>query len=121
MIAIEVSTGNTTRVLNGAISSGEFAAGVQAIATAANSQAALLEARVKTNADEIGRVLADCRTFVQQTREESFAAEVQFTQEVDALQTKFRGIVKFVEGVPDTLSSLDPRLEAITTCSRPSS
>ena len=64
---IEVSTGNTMRVLNNAISSGELTAGVQGIATAANSQVTLLAAQVKTNADEIGRVLADCRTFVQQT------------------------------------------------------
>ena len=105
------------RVLNSAISSGDLSAGacVQAIATAANSQVTLLAAQMKTNAEEIGRVLADCRSFVQQTREESFAAKLQLTQEVDALQTQFRDIVKFVEGVPDTVSSLDSSLEAIMT------
>ena len=50
LIAIEVSTGNTMRALISAISSGELTAGVQAIATAANSQVFLLAAQVKTNA-----------------------------------------------------------------------
>ena len=39
----------------------------------------------KTNADEIGRVLADCRAFVQQARDKSLAAKIQLTLEVDAL------------------------------------
>ena len=69
----------------------------------------------KTNADEIGRVLADCRTCVQQTRDESLVAKLQLTQEVDALRTKFQEIVRLTEGVPDTVSSLDDWLEAITT------
>ena len=60
-------------------------------------------------------MLADCRTSVQQTRDESFAAKLHFIQEVEALQTKFQDIVKFVEGVPDTVSSLDARLGAITS------
>ena len=37
------------------------------------------------------------------------------TQEVDALQTKFRDVVRFVEGVPDKVSTLDTKLESITT------
>ena len=115
LIAIEMSTGNMMRVLNSAILSGELTADVQAIATTTNSQVTLLAAQVNTNAEEISRVLADCRTFVQQTREESLAAKLQPTQEVDALQTKFQDIVKFVEGVPDTVSSLDSMLEAILT------
>ena len=115
MIAIEVSNGNTMRVLNSAISSGELTAGVQAIATAANSLVTLLAAQVKTNADEINRVLEDCRVFVQQSREESDAAKLLLTQEVDALQTKFQDIVRFVEVMPDKVRTLDARLESITT------
>ena len=44
LIAIEVSTGNTMRVLDNAISSGELTAGVQAIAAAATFQVTLLAA-----------------------------------------------------------------------------
>ena len=40
LIAIEVSTGNTMRVLNQAISSGELTTAVQAIASALGSQVA---------------------------------------------------------------------------------
>ena len=35
--------------------------------------------------------------------------------EVDALQTKFQDVVRFVEGVPDTVRTFDARLDAITT------
>ena len=66
LIAIEVSTGNTMRVLNQAISSGELTSVAQAIATAANAQVTQLAAQAKTNVDEINRVLADCRVFVEQ-------------------------------------------------------
>ena len=59
LIVIEVSTSNTMTVLDSAIWSGELIAGVQAIASAANSQVTLLAAQGKTNADEIGRVLGD--------------------------------------------------------------
>ena len=75
-IQMEVSTGQTMQVLNAAISSGERTAVIQAIATAANSQVTLFAAQVRANADEIGRVLGDCRTFVQQTRDESNAAKL---------------------------------------------
>ena len=115
LVQMEVSTGQTMQALNAAISSGELTAGMQAIATSANSQVTLRAAQVKANADKIGRVLGDCCTFEQQTRDKSNAAKLLLTQEVDALQTKFHDIVKFVEGVPDTLSSLDAKLEAITT------
>ena len=115
LIAMEVSAGNTMRVLNQAISSGEFTTAVQAIASAAGSQVAMLATQAKSNADEINRVLADCRVFVEQSLVESDAAKLTLTQEVDALQTKFRDVVRFVEGVPDKVSSLDTKLESITT------
>ena len=59
LIQMEVSTGNTMRILNAAIFSGELTAGVQAIAAAANVQVTQLAAQAQTNADEINRVLTD--------------------------------------------------------------
>ena len=64
LIQMEVSTGNTMRVLKSTILSGESTAGDQAIAAAANSHVTQLAAQVKTNAEEISRVLGDCHTFV---------------------------------------------------------
>ena len=115
LIQMEVSTGTTMRILSAAISSGELTAGVQSIVTAANAQVNHLTAQAQTNADEINRVLADCRTFVEQSRVESDAAKEKLTQEVDALQIRFRDVVGFVEGVPDKVAALDAKLETITT------
>ena len=70
LIAIGVSTGNMMQVLNSAISNGEPTAGVRAIAAAANAHVAQLATQVTNNADEINRVLADCRIFVEQFRVE---------------------------------------------------
>ena len=94
---------------------GSIVAATYATFEAQVSQITIQERQVKTNADEIGRVLEDCRTFVQQTRDESNAAKLSMTAEVNALQTKLQDIVQFVEGVPDTMSSLNSHLEAITT------
>ena len=46
------------------------------------SQITIQERKVKENADEIGRVLDDCRTFVQQTREEANVAKASMVLEV---------------------------------------
>ena len=35
--------------------------------------------------------------------------------EANSLQAKLQDVVRFLEGVPDTVASLDTRLEAITT------
>ena len=89
LIAIEVSTGNTMQVLNNAIANGPPTAGVQAIAAAAKAHVQQLATQVTTNADEMNRVLADCRIFVEQSRVESEAAKMKLTQEVGALQIRF--------------------------------
>ena len=115
LIQMEVSTGNTMRILNSAISSGELTACVQAIAATANTQVTQLAAQAQNNAAEINRVLTDCRTFVEQARVESDAAKEKLTPEVDALQIRFRDVVGFVEGVPDKVAALDAKLQTITT------
>ena len=120
LIEIEVSTGQMMRVLNSAITSGELV--VIQIATAAylgfESQTArvtLMAAEMEATRATIDGILSDCRAFVQQTQVESNAAKLAMTSEVDALHTKLQDIVKLVEGVPDTVSSLNARLVAITT------
>ena len=94
---------------------GSIVADTYATFEAQASQITIQDRQVETNADEIGCVLEDYCTFVQQTRDEGNAAKTSMTPEVNALQAKLQDIVKFVEGVPDTVSSLDSRLEAITT------
>ena len=115
LIAIEVSTGNTMQVLNNAIASGSLTTAVQAIATAANAHVAQWATQVTDNANEINRVLADCRTFIEQTCVESEAAKQTLTQEVDTLQIQFRDVAQFVEGVPDKVGNLNAKLESITS------
>ena len=87
---------------------------IKAIAEAANAQVVGLAAQAATNASEIDRVLTDCRTFVAQTGVESEAAKLKLTQEVEALQIRFRETVQFVDGVPDNVAGLNSKLEAIT-------
>ena len=115
LIAIEVSTGNTMQVLNNAIGNGSLTTAVQTIAETASAHVAQLAAQVTTNASEIDRVLGDCRTFVEQTRVDDEASKLKLTQEVDALQIRFRDVVQFVDVVPDKVGDLKARLESITS------
>ena len=94
LIAIEVSTGNTMRVLNQAISSGELTTAVQATASAAGSHVAMLATQVKSNAAEINRVLADCRVFVEQSR-------VEKARPGRCSAVRVRGRVHRRKGTPD--------------------
>ena len=114
LIAIEVSTGNTMQVLNNCIANGSLTTAIKAIAEAANTQVVGLAAQAATNASEIDRVLTDCRTFVEQTGVESKASKLKLTQEVEALQIRFRDVDQFVDGVPDKVIGLNTKLEAIT-------
>ena len=87
---------------------------VKAIAEAANTQVVQLATQVTTNASEINRALGDCCTFVEQTRVDSEASKLKLTQEVDALQTRFQKVVQFVDGMPDTVTALQEKLNAVT-------
>ena len=119
LILAEMQSGETYQAVATAI--GSIVAETYATFKAQASQITIQECQVKTNADEIGRVLEDCRTFVQQTRDESNAAKLSMTAEVNALQTKLQDIVKFVEGVPETMSSLTPIWRRSRRGSRPTS
>ena len=102
------------QVLNECIANGSLTQAIKAIAEAANPQVVGLTAQAATNAGEIDRVLTDCRTFVEQTRVENEASRLKLTQEADALQVRFRDVVQFVDGVPDTVAALQVKLNAVT-------
>ena len=95
LILADVQSGETYQAVATAI--GSIVAETYATFEAQASQITIQERQVQTNADE------------------SNVAKLSMTAEVNALQTKLQDTVKFVEGVPDTVPSLDSRLEAITT------
>jgi hypothetical protein len=64
---------------------------------------------------EIQRILADCSTFVQQTRDEANSANAAMLLETQALHEKQQAIVKFVDGAPDTVAALKANLDEVTT------
>ena len=103
------------QVLNNALGNGSLTTALQTIAETASAHVAQLAAQVTTNASEIDRVLGGCRTFVEQTRVDNELAKLKLTQEVDALQIRFRDVVQFVDGVPDKVGDLKARLESITS------
>ena len=72
------------------------------------------KAAIEAQQAAIQGVLNDCRAFVTQTQSDTNEQKQSMTAEVNSLQTKIQDIVKFVEKVPDTVSGLDSRLEAIT-------
>ena len=133
LIAVEVSTGQTMVALNAAIASGELTSAVsQIVATTqsgfdaqtsrVSSIAADMEATKATIDTEmtatkatIEKILLDCRTFVSETTSQADAQKAAMTLQVDALHTKMQDIVKFVDGMPDTLTSLKDRLEVVTS------
>ena len=116
------------RVLNTAITSKELSNSVGQVAATAHAgfantmhafeiqagQITVREREIKKASDEIHRILADCRTFVQQTRDEANSASVAMLLETQALHEKQQAIVKFVEGVPDTVAGLKANLDGVT-------
>ena len=107
---------------NAAISGGELNTEVRDIASSAYvgfetqaSQIAHQQQAVAGQHEAITRILADCPPFVAQTHTETQAAMSEMNAEVDALHTKFQDVVKFIDGVPDTVALLDARLKGITT------
>ena len=91
LILAEVRSVETYQAVATAI--GNIVAETYATFEAQVSQITIQERQVKTNADEIGSVLEECRTFVQQTRDESNTAKLSMTAEVNTLQTKLQDIV----------------------------
>ena len=111
LIQREVSVGTTMQILSESIASGSLATGVQAIVTAANAQVNHLTAQAQSNSSEIARVLEHSRTFVEQTRVDSEASKATLAQELEAMQSRFRDLVSFVDGVPSTVAKLEAQLE----------
>ena len=111
LIQQEVSVGTTMNILSESIASGSLATGVQAIVTAANAQVNHLTAQAQSNSSEIARVLEHSRTFVEQTRVDSEASKATLAQELEAMQSRFRDLVSFVDGVPGTVAKLEAQLE----------
>ena len=115
LIAIEVSTGQTMRVLNTSISGGELNAAVRDIAATAfaafESQATQIgqqqqqqQQAISGQQDSITRILADARAFVAQTHTEMQSAKSDMSAEVDALNVKFEDVGKFTESSNTTVS-----------------
>ena len=112
-IQMEVTTGATMQILNQCIANGSMTESIKAIANAANAHVIHLTAQAETNALEINRVLNDCRKFVEQSQAESTAHKEALKLEVDALQNRFRDVVNFVNGVPDTVDELEKKLKDV--------
>ena len=83
LIIAEAQSGKTYQAVATAI--GNIVSKTYATFEAQASQILVQERQVKTNADEIGRVLEDCRAFVQQTQSDTNAAKLAMTLEVEAL------------------------------------
>ena len=98
LIFAEVQSGETYQAV--ATASGSIVAELYSTSEARASRITIQERQVKTHADEIGRVLEDRRTFVQQTRDESEAAKLAMTAEANSLQADLQDIVRLVEGKP---------------------
>ena len=133
LIAVEVSNGQTMVVLNAAITSGELTAAVSQIvattqsgfvaqaargssmATGMETTKATIDTEMATTKAAIEKILQDCRTFVSETKSQADAQKAEMTLQVEALHSKMQDIVKFVDGMPDTLTSLKDRLEVVTS------
>ena len=63
---------------------------------------------------QIDSILSDCRTFVQQTRDEANSDSASMLLETQALHEEQQAIVRFVDGVPDTVASLKSNLDVAT-------
>ena len=75
---------------------------------------ATIAAELETTKATIKAIFQDCRTFVSETKGQADPQKAEMTLQVDALHTKMQDIVRFVDGMPDTLSSLKDRLEVVT-------
>jgi hypothetical protein len=86
------------------------------------SEMATIKAQIDSTALEMGtakseiqRILADCNTFVKQTRDEANSANAAMLLETNALHEKQQAIVGFVNGVPDTVAALKANLDEVTS------
>ena len=121
LIQVEVSTGQTMQVLNSAITSGELNAVGNQVASATFAgfeaqavRATVLAAEMVATKTQIDGILKDCRTFVQQTQEDSTRSRTEMAAEVNSPQSSFQDVVKFVSDVPDTVAALQAKLDSIS-------
>ena len=127
LIQIEVSTRQTMVILNAAIATGELSNSVGQVAATAHAvfadtiraleiqagQITVQEREIKKASDEIARILGDSHTFVAETRAQADASKTELIQQVEALHAKQQDIVKFVDGVPETVAVLQEKLNSI--------
>ena len=128
LIQIEVSIGLTMVILKSAITSGELSTNVGQVAATAHAaladtirafqmttgQITVQEREINKASDEIARILGDCRTFVEQTQTQAVTSRTEMIQRVEALHAKQQDIVKFVDGVPETVAALQEKLRTIS-------